>query len=432
MEKKPCLKFFVGGIPGGVDHKQLYGYFKRFGTIKRIIILNQDSMAQSRPSKNLDKSQALPFRKAENPLVSAFTDGFTRQEYSSGQPFHAGPSVLANKSSIRKVYGFCFLKFKRLNGNEFFDKAFVFNFMGRNLEVEPIVRKNNLKEAISEKHSRKIFLQNIPQARPGEEPKITEETLRAYFEKFGKVSNCYIVHRSSMKASHGASEATELLANNSVCNAPNNPPLNQQQSKLVQNQTNVPGIQSSQIVADSRKEASPAPIKTQNPAIQTNHGCVNFKQKADAKKALQQGQAIINGWKITVKPYGFYSAQEEKNPKKSVDYTLPLSKHLSEAKTPTLELSSTQILEYPTTSSMGSVGKELKKKVAQNPTSTRDLQKEANSTVGSKRVTIMHSCRPTCKAYYSVGVAERRENHCLQINDNLRFNLFNLREQAVE
>lgn len=99
---KTKLKFFVGGIPSDVKHKDLYEYFGVFGSVKRVTIFNQDSG--------------------------------------------------------RKLFGFCFIRFKRLYGNQLCDKNYVFSFRGRNLDVDPIFKRSSLKSTVKEKHDKRIFI----------------------------------------------------------------------------------------------------------------------------------------------------------------------------------------------------------------------------------------------------------------------------------
>lgn len=133
-ESKTNLKFFVGGIPSDVKHRDLYDFFKTYGVVKRITIFN------------------------------------------------------SNKG--RKLFGFCFVKFKKTFGNELEDKEHVFNFHGRHLEIDPIVRRSNLKQSVQEKHSRRIFLQNIPR-------EFTQEDLLRVFSKYGPIVNCFVIDRDS-------------------------------------------------------------------------------------------------------------------------------------------------------------------------------------------------------------------------------------------
>lgn len=134
MEAKECLKYFVGGIPSDVKHKDLYDFFKKYGVVKRITIFN------------------------------------------------------SNKG--KKLFGFCFVKFKSIFGQGLLDRTSVFKFQGRNLEIDPIIRRSNLKQSIQEKHSKRVFLQNIPK-------NIDDSAIREIFSPYGPIINCFVISRGS-------------------------------------------------------------------------------------------------------------------------------------------------------------------------------------------------------------------------------------------
>ena len=133
------LKYFVGGIPSDATHKQLFDFFKGYGVVKRITIFNNDAR------------------------------------------------------SGRKLYGFCFVKFKKLFINyELDDKSRLFIFQGRKLEIDSVVRRSNLKQMVQEKHSKRIFLQNIPKA-------LKRADLLEVFSKFGPIVNCFVIEREKTR-----------------------------------------------------------------------------------------------------------------------------------------------------------------------------------------------------------------------------------------
>ena len=129
------LKYFVGGIPSDATQKQLFDYFKAFGVVKRITIFNNDSR------------------------------------------------------NGKKLYGFCFVKFKRLFVNySLNDKTRPFVFQGRNLEIDTVIRRSNLRDKVQEKHSRRVFLQNIPKT-------LEKDDLQKVLSTYGEVINCFIIDR---------------------------------------------------------------------------------------------------------------------------------------------------------------------------------------------------------------------------------------------
>lgn len=192
-----CLNFFVGGIPSDSQHSDLFGYFKHFGIIKSIIIFNNKALMQ--------------------------------------------------KTKNKKLLGFCFLKYERLYRQEFSDKSYVFRFAGRVLEIEPLLSKNSLRKVVSNKHSKRVFLQNVPQG-------ITKEDLVPHFELIGPVTKCYVVDRASTR-----------------------------NGKLTKKNGHKP----------------------------SNYGCVVFANKSDAQKALTDGSITVNNSKIYLKKFSPSVAQPQ-------------------------------------------------------------------------------------------------------------------------
>lgn len=135
---KDNLKYFVGGIPSDAKQRDLYEFFKRFGVVKR---------------------------------VTSF-----------------------NSNESKKLFGFCFVKFKSLYKPDIFDGAHRFHYQGRQIEINPIVRRSDLKQSIEEKHSKRIFIQNIPK-------QMTENKLYEVFRQFGEIINCFIITREEEMAS---------------------------------------------------------------------------------------------------------------------------------------------------------------------------------------------------------------------------------------
>lgn len=133
---KVCLKYFVGGIPSDVQHKDLYEFFSTYGAVKKITVFN------------------------------------------------------SNKG--RKLFGFCFIKFKNIHTNDLNDKRHVFCFKGRQLEVDPIVRRSSLKQSVQEKHAKRVFLQNVPR-------EFTQEDLFRVFSMYGPILNCFVIDRNLSK-----------------------------------------------------------------------------------------------------------------------------------------------------------------------------------------------------------------------------------------
>lgn len=132
MSSATNLKYFVGGIPSKVHQKDLYDFFKRYGVVKRITVFNSDK----------DK----------------------------------------------KLFGFCFVKFKKIFGGELDLENTQFIFQGRKLDVDHMVRRSGLKQSVQDKHSRRVFLQNVP-------PGMEREDLVRLFSPFGPISNCFTVSR---------------------------------------------------------------------------------------------------------------------------------------------------------------------------------------------------------------------------------------------
>ena len=133
------LKYFVGGIPSDATHKQLFDFFRAYGVVKRITIFNNDARGG------------------------------------------------------RKLYGFCFVKFKKLFIQYALDdKSRLFIFQGRKLEIDSVVRRSNLKQMVQEKHSKRIFLQNIPKA-------LQKADLLKVFSKFGPIVNCFVIEREKTR-----------------------------------------------------------------------------------------------------------------------------------------------------------------------------------------------------------------------------------------
>lgn len=129
---KDNLKYFVGGIPSDAKQRDLYEFFKRFGVVKRVTSFNSDES--------------------------------------------------------KKLFGFCFVKFKSLYKPDVFDGAHRFHYQGRQIEINPIVRRSGLKQSIEEKHAKRIFIQNIPK-------EMTENQLYEIFRQFGEIINCFIITR---------------------------------------------------------------------------------------------------------------------------------------------------------------------------------------------------------------------------------------------
>lgn len=145
-EEATSIKYFIGGIPSDVTHKQLFDFFKTYGVVKRITIFNSDSRGG------------------------------------------------------KKLYGFCFIKFKKLFVNySLDDKSRSFIFQGRKLEIDPVIRRSNLKNSIQEKHSKRVFLQNIPKT-------LQKVDLFEVFSKFGRVVNCFVIDRERTRRFIDASE----------------------------------------------------------------------------------------------------------------------------------------------------------------------------------------------------------------------------------
>lgn len=128
------LKYFVGGIPSDVKQRDLYDYFRQYGAVKRVTVFN------------------------------------------------------SNKT--KKLFGFCFVKFKSVYGEDLSTRAQEFVFQGRKLEVDPICRRSLLKQSVEEKHSKRVFLQNVPRH-------VNKADLLALFSQFGPIHNCFVVDREA-------------------------------------------------------------------------------------------------------------------------------------------------------------------------------------------------------------------------------------------
>lgn len=134
------LKFFVGGVPNEVKRRELLAYFRQFGEVKRITNFN---------------------------------------------PNHG-----------KKLFGFCFVKFDSLSSDALFDKSRQFSFLGRNLEIDPIIRRSCLKRRVEERHLKRVFLPNLP-------THLTKEDLVRAFSCFGNLTNCFVVERKEKRCAAG-------------------------------------------------------------------------------------------------------------------------------------------------------------------------------------------------------------------------------------
>ena len=132
MSSSSTLKYFVGGVPSSVRHKDLYDFFKKYGVVKRITVFNSDSS--------------------------------------------------------KKLFGFCFVKFKKVYGGELDIENTEFIFEGRKLEIDHIIRRSNLKQSVQEKHSRRVFLQNVPAS-------YDKADLIRVFSPYGSIANCFTISR---------------------------------------------------------------------------------------------------------------------------------------------------------------------------------------------------------------------------------------------
>ena len=132
MSGTTSLKYFVGGVPSDVKHKDLYDFFKKFGSVKRVTVFNSDH----------------------------------------------------NK----KLFGFCFVKFKSLNKGSLDIYNTEFIFQGRKLEIDVLKSRGSLKQSVQEKHSKRVFLQNVPST-------FEEDDLFRLFSPFGEIANCFTVNR---------------------------------------------------------------------------------------------------------------------------------------------------------------------------------------------------------------------------------------------
>ena len=125
------LKFFVGGILSDVKHRDLYEFFRAYGAVKRVTIFNSDKR--------------------------------------------------------KKLFGFCFVKFKKIFGDKL-DTSQTFFFQGRKLEVDPIIKRSSLKKSVSDKHARRIFLQNLPS-------NLDKDQVIKIFSEYGEIVNCFVINR---------------------------------------------------------------------------------------------------------------------------------------------------------------------------------------------------------------------------------------------
>ena len=132
MSNSSNLKYFAGGVPSSVRHKDLYDFFKKYGVVKRITVFNSDSS--------------------------------------------------------KKLFGFCFVKFKKVYGGELDLENTEFIFQGRKLEIDHIIRRSNLKQSVQEKHSRRVFLQNVPAS-------FEKADLMKVFSPYGSIANCFTISR---------------------------------------------------------------------------------------------------------------------------------------------------------------------------------------------------------------------------------------------
>lgn len=132
MSSASNLKYFAGGVPSSVRHKDLYDFFKKYGVVKRITVFNSDSS--------------------------------------------------------KKLFGFCFVKFKKVYGGELDLENTEFIFQGRKLEIDHIIRRSNLKQSVQEKHSRRVFLQNVPAS-------FEKADLLKVFSPYGSIANCFTINR---------------------------------------------------------------------------------------------------------------------------------------------------------------------------------------------------------------------------------------------
>lgn len=133
MSVSQNLKYFVGGVPSDVRHKDLYDFFRKYGVVKRVTVFNSEN--------------------------------------------------------CKRLFGFCFVKFKKVYGGELDLRNTEFIFQGRKLEVDYIVRRSNLKNSVNEKHSRRVFLQNVPSY-------FEKPDLLKLFSPFGSITNCFTVNRA--------------------------------------------------------------------------------------------------------------------------------------------------------------------------------------------------------------------------------------------
>lgn len=137
MSSASNLKYFVGGVPSDVRHKDLYDFFRKYGVVKRITVFNSENS--------------------------------------------------------KKLFGFCFVKFKKVYGGELDIHNTEFVFQGRKLEIDHIIRRSNLKQSVQDKHSKRVFLQNVP-------PTFEKGDLIDLFSPFGSISNCFTINRNPQQS----------------------------------------------------------------------------------------------------------------------------------------------------------------------------------------------------------------------------------------
>jgi RNA recognition motif-containing protein len=132
-------KFFVGGLPSEVKQKEIKEYFSKFGELSKVTLLIKE-----RASKSI---------------------------------------------------GYCFLKFDRMYDGKLNSGSCGLQFMGRNIEVHPMVRRSKIKKLLEAKQSRKVFINNIPK-------QVQENDLKTILEEFGKIENCFIVRSEMPQRGH--------------------------------------------------------------------------------------------------------------------------------------------------------------------------------------------------------------------------------------
>lgn len=151
MSSTSNLKYFVGGVPSNVRQKELYDFFRQYGAVKRVTVFNSD--------KN------------------------------------------------KKLFGFCFVKFKSVFGGELDLQNTEFVFQGRRLEIDNVIRRSSLKQSVQEKHSKRVFLQNVPLT-------FDRNDLMEIFSSFGPVANCFTVNRFSQSGDRETRKSQTESASN--------------------------------------------------------------------------------------------------------------------------------------------------------------------------------------------------------------------------